>query len=142
MHKCTDIYRAGLDASMALTRPGEPLHFLRKRSTQAQIADFSRLDPVNPQVGAPTGTVHDGSGQVYPLEDETWPPNPGARGSVPRRFTPPKKRQKELKNFQRVTLEPGETKRVEFQMSPEDLAFTGLDEKPVIEPGEYHVSAL
>ncbi len=53
-----------------------------------------------------------------------------------------KKRQKELKNFQRVTLEPGETKRVEFQMSPEDLAFTGLDEKPVIEPGEYHVSAL
>ena len=46
---------------------------------------------------------------------------------------------KELKGFQRVSLNPGETRQVRFTLSPEDLAFAGLDDTPVIEPGQYHV---
>ena len=45
---------------------------------------------------------------------------------------------KELKGFQRVTLQPGETRRVQFQSKAEDLTFTGLDNHPVIEAGRYH----
>ncbi len=45
---------------------------------------------------------------------------------------------KELKGFQRVTLQPGETRRVFFQLSAEELAFAGLEDAPVIEPGRYH----
>jgi beta-glucosidase len=46
---------------------------------------------------------------------------------------------KELKGFQKIHLEPGEMRRVEFTLSPEDLAFTGLDGKAAIEPGEFQV---
>ncbi len=46
---------------------------------------------------------------------------------------------KELKGFQRVTLQPGEARRVHFQLTAEDLAFAGLQDAPVIEPGRYHV---
>jgi beta-glucosidase len=45
---------------------------------------------------------------------------------------------KELKGFQRVTLQPGETRRVRFILRAEDLAFTGLEDRPVLEPGRYH----
>ena len=45
---------------------------------------------------------------------------------------------KELKGFQRITLQPGETRRVQFQLKAEDLTFTGLDNHPVIEAGRYH----
>jgi beta-glucosidase len=46
---------------------------------------------------------------------------------------------KELKGFQRVILRPGETQRVRFTLTGEDLAFAGLDDRPVIEPGRYQV---
>jgi beta-glucosidase len=46
---------------------------------------------------------------------------------------------KELKGFQRITLSPGETRRVTFSLQAEELAFSGLEEMPVIEPGNYHV---
>ena len=46
---------------------------------------------------------------------------------------------KELKGFQRVTLEPGETRRVKFTVPAAELSFTGLDDQPVLEPGRYHV---
>jgi beta-glucosidase len=46
---------------------------------------------------------------------------------------------KELKGFQRVTLQPGETRRVQFRLSAADLAFAGLEDLPIIEPGRYHV---
>ena len=46
---------------------------------------------------------------------------------------------KELKGFQRVTLEAGESRRVRFQLRAEDLAFAGLHDLPVTEPGRYHV---
>ncbi len=46
---------------------------------------------------------------------------------------------KELKGFQRVSLQPGETRRVHFTLCAEDLAFAGLEDLPIIEPGQYHV---
>lgn len=46
---------------------------------------------------------------------------------------------KELKGFQRVTLQPGETRQVHFTLPAEDLAFAGLDDLPTIEPGKFHV---
>ena len=46
---------------------------------------------------------------------------------------------KELKGFQRVALHPGQTQRVRFTVAREDLAFTGIDEQPTVEPGEFHV---
>lgn len=44
---------------------------------------------------------------------------------------------KELKDFARVTLHPGETRTVHFTLRAEQLAFTGIDMKSVVEPG-YH----
>jgi hypothetical protein len=46
---------------------------------------------------------------------------------------------KELKGFKRVTLRPGEKQRVEFTLSPKELAFLGRDLKPIVEPGEFIV---
>jgi beta-glucosidase len=46
---------------------------------------------------------------------------------------------KELKGFARVTLAPGETQRVTFTLRPEDLMFAGLDDKPIFEPGDFHI---
>jgi beta-glucosidase len=46
---------------------------------------------------------------------------------------------KELKGFQRVSLEPGETRRVTFALPAAELSFAGLNERPVLEPGRYHV---
>jgi beta-glucosidase len=46
---------------------------------------------------------------------------------------------KELIGYQKVTLQPGEVRRVTFTLTPGDLAFTGADETSVVEPGEYHV---
>jgi beta-glucosidase len=45
---------------------------------------------------------------------------------------------KELKGFQRISLKPGESKRVAFSLRPADLTFTGPDELPRLEPGEFH----
>jgi len=42
---------------------------------------------------------------------------------------------KELKAFKKITLAPGETKRVEFTITPQMLAFTGVDMNKIIEPG-------
>lgn len=46
---------------------------------------------------------------------------------------------KELKGFKRIQLEPGEQKKITFIMSADMLAFTGLDYKKIIEPGEIKV---
>ncbi len=46
---------------------------------------------------------------------------------------------RELKGFQRVTLNPGETRRVTFALREEDLAFTRADGTLGIEPGNFHV---
>jgi beta-glucosidase len=46
---------------------------------------------------------------------------------------------KELKGFEKIELQPGETKTVSFHITPEMLEFTGLEMKRVIEPGDFVV---
>lgn len=46
---------------------------------------------------------------------------------------------KELKGFERLTLRPGESQRARFVLSAQDLAFTGPEDKPVVEPGVFQV---
>lgn len=46
---------------------------------------------------------------------------------------------KELKDFQKVTLRPGESQVVSFTLSPSQLSFHGLDGKPLIEAGDFQV---
>lgn len=46
---------------------------------------------------------------------------------------------KELKDFARVTLEPGETKTVEIEILPEKLKFWDINMEYVVEPGEFTV---
>jgi beta-glucosidase len=46
---------------------------------------------------------------------------------------------KELKGFQRVTLQPGEKKQIEFRLGPEQLGFYDLRMRFVVEPGEFNV---
>jgi beta-glucosidase len=46
---------------------------------------------------------------------------------------------RELKGFQRVTLSPGETRRVSFTLPTDDLAFTNQQMQRVTEPGEFDV---
>jgi beta-glucosidase len=46
---------------------------------------------------------------------------------------------KELKGFKRVTLEPGETKTVSLEITPELLKFYDINMKYVVEPGEFEI---
>ena len=46
---------------------------------------------------------------------------------------------KELKGFQRITLQPGEKRRVEFALTHDHLAFWNRDMRFVVEPGEFRV---
>ncbi len=47
----------------------------------------------------------------------------------------------ELVGFRRVGLEPGESRSVTFRLSVEQLAYTAVDRRRIIEPGEVTVSA-
>lgn len=46
---------------------------------------------------------------------------------------------KELKGFQRISLNPGETKAVRFELGPEHLGFHDRSGKYVVEPGAFKV---
>ena len=46
---------------------------------------------------------------------------------------------KELKHFERVTLEPGESKALTVAIPVEDLAFVGLDGVKKVEPGDFQL---
>jgi beta-glucosidase len=46
---------------------------------------------------------------------------------------------RELKGFQRLTLNPGETRRVTFTLTEDQLAFTRADGRRGTEPGNFHV---
>ena len=48
---------------------------------------------------------------------------------------------KELKDFARVQLEPGETKIVEMTITPDKLAFYDKDMKWIVEPGTFKIMA-
>jgi beta-glucosidase len=47
----------------------------------------------------------------------------------------------ELAGFQRVTLQPGETKQVRITIRPESLALWNREMKRVIEPGTFTISS-
>ena len=44
-----------------------------------------------------------------------------------------------LRDFQKVTLAPGERRTVTFRLPIRQLAFFGLDNTPVVEPGDFDV---
>jgi beta-glucosidase len=46
---------------------------------------------------------------------------------------------KELRDFRRVTLEPGEEKTIEMDITPAKLAFSNIDIDFVVEPGDFEV---
>ncbi len=47
---------------------------------------------------------------------------------------------KQLKGFQKIELNPGETKTVKFQINKEHLSFIGLNNKRIVEPGEFIIT--
>jgi beta-glucosidase len=46
---------------------------------------------------------------------------------------------RELKGFERITLRPGEKRRVEFTLTPEHLGFYNREMRFIVEPGEFKV---
>jgi beta-glucosidase len=46
---------------------------------------------------------------------------------------------KQLKAFQKVELEPGQEKQLNFTLIPHDLSFIGIDLKRLVEPGEFKI---
>jgi beta-glucosidase len=46
---------------------------------------------------------------------------------------------KELKGFKKISLKPGETKTVAFEITPESLAFYDVEMNYVVEPGEFEI---
>jgi beta-glucosidase len=54
-----------------------------------------------------------------------------------RSISPPNR---ELKGFQKIELQPGESRTVSFKLSPAELTFVGLDNKWITEPGAFKAS--
>ena len=46
---------------------------------------------------------------------------------------------KELKGFKRITLEPGKSKTVKFDIAPEHLAFYDINMEYKVEPGDFEI---
>ena len=46
---------------------------------------------------------------------------------------------KELKGFDKVYLEPGETKDIRIEITPDSLAFFDIDMKYTVEPGDFEI---
>jgi beta-glucosidase len=46
---------------------------------------------------------------------------------------------KELKGFKRITLEPGKSKTVNFEITPELLSFYDINMEYTVEPGEFEI---
>ena len=53
--------------------------------------------------------------------------------------TPVTRPVRELKAFQRITLEAGEELEVKFSVPAAELGFYGLDMKYIVEPGQFKV---
>jgi beta-glucosidase len=51
-------------------------------------------------------------------------------------ISPPGKR---VKRFAKVSLDPGQTKTLTFKLGRDDLSFIGMDNKSVVEPGDFTV---
>jgi beta-glucosidase len=52
-------------------------------------------------------------------------------------LSPPGKR---LKRFAKIYLEPGKSRALNFNLRQEDLSFIGINNKPVVEPGDFEVT--
>lgn len=48
---------------------------------------------------------------------------------------------KRLKGFQKVDLAPGQSDTVRFTIGPAEMSFIGMDNVPIVEPGEFRVRA-
>ncbi|MFD1717731.1 glycoside hydrolase family 3 N-terminal domain-containing protein [Georgenia deserti] len=48
---------------------------------------------------------------------------------------------RELVGYQRLTLEPGQTRRVTFRLHAERTSFTGIDQRRIVEPGSFTLGA-
>jgi beta-glucosidase len=46
---------------------------------------------------------------------------------------------KQLKAFKKVELEPEQTQKLSFTLTPQDLSFIGVDLKRIVEPGDFEV---
>lgn len=46
---------------------------------------------------------------------------------------------KVLRSFEKVNLKPGESQTVRFKLNAKDLAFVGIDNKWIVEPGDFEV---
>ncbi len=46
---------------------------------------------------------------------------------------------KELKGFKKLNILPGETKKIEFEITPDMLSFLDINMQPVVEPGSFTV---
>lgn len=46
---------------------------------------------------------------------------------------------KELKDFKRITLSPGETKQVSFTVTPDQLKFYDINMREIVEPGDFDI---
>ena len=44
-----------------------------------------------------------------------------------------------LKRFAKIDLKTGEERRISFELTPGDLSFIGLNNRPVVEPGTFDV---
>ena len=44
---------------------------------------------------------------------------------------------KRLRRFEKIALQPGQTRTVEFRLTKEDLAFYNLENERIFEPGEF-----
>ena len=47
---------------------------------------------------------------------------------------------KRLKRFAKIYLEPGQSRTLRFKLRQDDLSFIGINNKPVVEPGDFNVS--
>jgi beta-glucosidase len=47
---------------------------------------------------------------------------------------------KRLKRFAKIALDPGESRRVSFELTSDDFSFIGPEGKPTVEPGAFEVS--
>ena len=51
-------------------------------------------------------------------------------------LSPPGKR---VRRFAKISLEPNQSRTLTFTLRPEDLSYIGLNNKPVLEAGEFEV---
>ena len=44
-----------------------------------------------------------------------------------------------MRRFAKISLDPGQSRTLTFTLRPEDLSFIGLNNKPVVEAGDFEV---